>query len=221
MPRFRTSTTREDNQHITVSGLTEGKWTELDLNHQTRGATMAAANVRRRRRMDDFKVHWQAGAGASCELFIDDVIFYATIPRCRRRRNHPNRDFFSPRSTLGRRKSIGLVIEIVEQPPAGVSWRCEIGSAQDGKALMVRLRAAASGGAHTKVRFRYHLNGASAMAAQIFDAAVQDNRHVNLRDLKIGEWITTCVDFTRDSRRNDGTRDTFRAGNKVDDLFSS
>jgi hypothetical protein len=27
------------------------------------------------------------------------------------------------------------------------------------------------------------------------------------------------VDFTRDSRRNDGTRDSFRAGNKVDDLF--
>ena len=57
------------------------------------------------------------------------------------------------------------------------------------------------------------------MTVQIFDATVQDNRHVNLRDLKTGEWTTVYVDFTRDSRRNDGTRDTFRAGNKVDDLF--
>lgn len=57
------------------------------------------------------------------------------------------------------------------------------------------------------------------MTVQTFDATVQDNRHVNLRDLKTGEWTTAYVDFTRDSRRNDGTRDTFRAGNKVDDLF--
>jgi hypothetical protein len=42
---------------------------------------------------------------------------------------------------------------------------------------------------------------------------------VNLHDLKSGEWATTYVDFTRDSRRNDGSRDTFRAGHKVDDLF--
>jgi hypothetical protein len=58
-----------------------------------------------------------------------------------------------------------------------------------------------------------------SQTVQIFDATVQDNRHVNLQDLKAGEWASTSVDFTRDSRRNDGRRDTFRAGHKVDDLF--
>ena len=57
------------------------------------------------------------------------------------------------------------------------------------------------------------------MTVQIFDATVQDNRHVNLTGLKQGEWTTQYVDFTRNSRRNDGTADPFTAGNLVDDLF--
>ena len=74
-------------------------------------------------------------------------------------------------------------------------------------------------GAHTKLRFRYHLTGGSTMTAQIFDATAQDNRHVNLAGLKQGEWTTQYVDFSRDSKRNDGTDGPFVAGNLVDDLF--
>jgi hypothetical protein len=58
------------------------------------------------------------------------------------------------------------------------------------------------------------------MTVQIFDATVQDNRHVQLRQLKQNEWTTTYVDLHRDSRRNDGTSNSpFSAGNLVDDLF--
>jgi hypothetical protein len=58
------------------------------------------------------------------------------------------------------------------------------------------------------------------MTVQIFDAAVQDNRHIRLTGLKQREWTTTHLDFSRDARRNDGTANsTFAAGNKVDDLF--
>lgn len=39
-------------------------------------------------------------------------------------------------------------------------------------------------GAKTKLRFRYHLTRASALTLQIFDATVQDNRHVRLNNLK-------------------------------------
>ena len=66
---------------------------------------------------------------------------------------------------------------------------------------------------------RYHLTGASSMIAQVFDATEQDNRHVRLKDLKQKEWTTVYVDFTKDSRRNDGSDKPFTAGNKVDDLF--
>lgn len=58
------------------------------------------------------------------------------------------------------------------------------------------------------------------MTVQIFDATVQDNRHVVLRDLRENEWRTQYVDFSRDAKRNDGTVNSeFSAGNLVDDIF--
>jgi len=58
------------------------------------------------------------------------------------------------------------------------------------------------------------------MTVQLFDATVQDNRHIRLVDLAQGEWTTRYLDFNRDSRRNDGTPNSpFTAGNLVDDLF--
>jgi hypothetical protein len=69
------------------------------------------------------------------------------------------------------------------------------------------------------LRFRYHVTGASAMTVQIFDVTDQDNRHINLKNLKQGAWTTTYLDFTKDARRNDGKNTPFAAGHKVDDLF--
>jgi hypothetical protein len=57
------------------------------------------------------------------------------------------------------------------------------------------------------------------MTVQIFDATVQDNRHIQVRNLKTNSWETVYLDFQRDSRRNDGTEGTFRPGNLVDDIF--
>ena len=58
------------------------------------------------------------------------------------------------------------------------------------------------------------------MTVQIFDATVQDNRHIRIANLKQSEWTTLYLDFTRDSRRNDGTLNApLNAGNLVDDLF--
>jgi len=74
-------------------------------------------------------------------------------------------------------------------------------------------------GAHTKLRFRYHLTGASAMTVQVFDLTDNDNRHIRLRDLKPGAWQTAYLDFTKDARRNDGRDTPFAAGHLVDDLF--
>jgi hypothetical protein len=74
-------------------------------------------------------------------------------------------------------------------------------------------------GAHTKLRFRYHLTGTKALTVQMFDATAQDNRHIRLADCRAGEWTTQYLDFTKDSRRNDGSDAPFTAGHKVDDLF--
>lgn len=53
----------------------------------------------------------------------------------------------------------------------------------------------------------------TAAPVLILDLTVQDNRHIRLQNLKRGEWSTLYLDFSRDSRRNDGTVDAkFSAG---------
>ncbi len=110
-----------------------------------------------------------------------------------------------------------------ESPPAGAYWRAAKSVPRRNGGLpfvRVEIKPPRPVGAHTKLRFRYHLAGASGLTVQIFDASVQDNRHIQLRGLKQNEWTTTYLDFTRDSRRNDGTiTGGFAAGNLVDDLF--
>jgi hypothetical protein len=111
----------------------------------------------------------------------------------------------------------------VERPPANAFWRAARAvPRKDGKGKLISLQIEPPRpvGAQTKLRFRYHLTGSSALTVQIFDATVQDNRHLNLTGLQQGAWTTRYVDFARDSRRNDGTANSpFAAGNKVDDIF--
>lgn len=92
---------------------------------------------------------------------------------------------------------------------------------QDGRSLMVQLmvQPPAPVGSPARLRFRGRVEGAGSLTVQVFDVKVQDNRHIVLRDLPPGRWLDFDLDFTRDSRRNDGTADVFPAGNPVDDVF--
>jgi hypothetical protein len=54
---------------------------------------------------------------------------------------------------------------------------------------------------------------------QIFDRTDQDNRHIDRRDLKPGQWQTLYLDFTKEAQRNDGRNTLSRPGHTVDDLF--
>jgi hypothetical protein len=88
-----------------------------------------------------------------------------------------------------------------------------------GKWLRVQIEPPRPVGERTRLRFRYHVSGATEMTVQLFDATAQDNRHIRMKDLKQGAWAFTYLDFTRDSQRNDGSDGPLAAGNKVDDLF--
>jgi hypothetical protein len=222
------SLTTEDNWHIRVTGLTTGRWSQATMNF-TRDARRndgSAKGFGEGERMDDFKVF--AGRPAEAEryqLFIDDVILFANDPALPPEPEpFPNRVVFLAAFDTGpKEKYWPGEFELVEQPPAGAWWRAA-GNVprKDGKGQFIRLQIEPPRpvGARTKLRFRYHLTGANAMTVQIFDATVQDNRHVQLRDLKQGAWTTVYVDLSRDSRRNDGTPNShFAAGNLVDDLF--
>src|SRR5688572_6288276 len=139
------SLTREDNQHINVSGLTEGKWTELNLNF-TRDARRNDGSPQTfgdGERMDDFKVFvGKPALAATYELFLDDVIFYANDPVLPPEKEpFPNRIIFLAAFDTGAKEKYWPGdFEIVEQPPPGSYWRAaKAVPRKDGRAMMVRL----------------------------------------------------------------------------------
>lgn len=222
------SLTREDNWHINVSGLTTSRWAEATFNF-TRDARRndgSAEPFREGERMDDFKMF--AGKPAEAgryRLLIDDVIFFANDPGLPPEPEaFPNRVIFLAAFDTGPRdKYWPGDLEIAETPPPGSYWRAAqsvpIKNGQ-GQTISLPLSPPRPVGERTRLRFRYHLEGADAMTVQIFDATVQDNRHIRLDRLKQGAWTTLYLDFAADAKRNDGTGDsTFKAGNLVDDIF--
>jgi len=226
------SLTVNDNNHIRVSGLIEGKWSEVTLNF-TRDAARNDGSpkaLQQGERMDDLKVFvGKPGDGKDYELLLDDVIFFADDPALPvDPEPFPNRVIFLASFDTGigareRSKYWPGEFEIVTQTaPAGRYWGvARAVPRKDGKGRWIRLQIDPPRpvGERTRLRFRYHLTGATSMTAQVFDLTDNDNRHVRLTDLKSGEWTFLHVDFARDGRRNDGRQTPFAAGHKVDDLF--
>ncbi len=228
------SLTVEDNNHIRVSGLTEGRWSEVTLDF-TRDAARNDGSPRpfqKGERMDDLKVFvGKPKDGKAYELYLDDVIFFDDDPDMPREKEpFPNRVIFHAAFDTGidaksKPKYWPGAFEVVtpaKGAPAGSYWgvaRAVPHRETKGKWVRLQLEPPRTVGAHTKLRFRYHLRGARAMTVQMFDLTDGDNRHIHLKGLKEGSWQWAILDFTRDARRNDGRDTPFRAGHKVDDVF--
>lgn len=229
------SLSTEDNNHVRVSGLTAGKWSEVVVNF-TRDARRndgtPGVPFKEGERMDDFKVFvGKPKDGKEYELFLDDVIFFAEDPDLPAEKEpFPNRVIFLAAFDTGtdpksKPKYWPGEFDIVTRSsgaPEGSYWGvAKAVPRKDEKGPWVRLQIGPPRpvGEHTKLRFRYHVTGAKAMTVQVFDATDQDNRHIHLTDLKQGAWTTAYLDFTKDGKRNDGKDTKFAAGHKVDDLF--
>ncbi len=222
------SLTTEDNQHVHVTGLVQDIWSEVVVNFSRDAARNdgSPGTFAEGERLDDFKllvgVARQLGP---YELAIDDVIFFSNDPdRPPEKESFPNRVIFLAAFDTGEAaKYWPGEFDLVEDGlPAGAAWRAARAvdrKDSGGKWIRLEIRPPRPVGVHTKLRFRYFIQGAGQLTAQIFDATVQDNRHVVLEGLARGEWSTAYVDFSKDGRRNDGSGGSFDAGNLVDDLF--
>jgi hypothetical protein len=228
------SLTVNDNNHLRVSGLTEGKWSEVTLNF-TRDAARndgSAKAFQPGERMDDLKVFvGKPNDGREYELYLDDIIFFDDDPaKPRETEPFPNRVIFlaafdtgiDPKSKPKYWPGEFNVLTESKGAPDDSYW----GVAQAvphqetrGKWIRLEIRPPRPVGAHTKLRFRYFLKGTSAMTVQVFDATDGDNRHLHMKGLKPGAWQWAILDFTKDAKRNDGNDTPFAAGHKVDDLF--
>jgi hypothetical protein len=180
--------------------------------------------------MDDLKIFvGKPNDGKSYQLFLDDIIFFADDPALPPDPEpFPNRVIYLAAFDTGigpkeRLKYWPGEFEIVTKgAPAGAYWgvaRAVPMKEDRGRWVRLQIDPPRPVGEHTKLRFRYHVTGTTSMTVQAFDVTDNDNRHVNLNDLKENEWTFVHVDFTRDARRNDGKETPFAAGHKVDDLF--
>jgi len=229
------SLSSNDNNHIRVSGLTEGQWSELTLNFTRDGKRndgTPGIPFKEGERMDDLKIFaGKPGDGREYELLIDDVIFFAEDPALPPEKEpFPNRVIFlaafdtgiDPKSKPKYWPGEFEIITRAKGAPEGSYWGVAKAVPQkDGKGKWIRLQVEPPRpvGARTKLRFRYHLSGASAMTVQVFDLTDGDNRHIKLTGLKPDAWAWANLDFTTDGKRNDGKQTPFAAGHKVDDVF--
>jgi hypothetical protein len=227
------SLSSNDNNHVRVTGLTEGAWSDLTVNFSRNGRRndgTPGVPFKNGERMDDLKIFvGKPNDATSTQLFVDDIIFFADDPALPPDPEpFPNRVIYLAAFDTGigpkeRLKYWPGEFEIVTKgAPAGAYWgvaRAVQMKEDRGRWIRLRMDPARPVGEHTKLRFRYHLTGATSLTAQIFDVTDNDNRHVRLNDLKENEWTFVHVDFTRDARRNDGKETPFAAGHKVDDLF--
>jgi hypothetical protein len=227
------SLSSNDNNHIRVSGLEEGKWSEVTLNFSRDGRRndgSPGVPFKSGERMDDLKIFvGKPGDGKDYVFLVDDILFFADDPDLAPDPEpFPNRVIFLAAFDTGvdpksRPKYWPGEFDIVTKgAPAGAYWgvaRAVPKKEGKGKWMRLKIDPPRPVGERTKLRFRYHLAGASALTVQVFDLADGDNRHVRLKDLKNGEWTFVHVDFARDGKRNDGKESPFAAGHKVDDLF--
>ncbi len=69
-----------------------------------------------------------------------------------------------------------------------------------------------------QVYFRYYLKGADSAQVQHFNLSKEDNHHIAASGLKEGSWSEATLNFTFDSRRNDGAPGAMEEGDRMDDL---
>jgi hypothetical protein len=226
------SLSTEDNNHIRLSGLTEGKWSEVSMNFSRdarRNDGTPGVPFKAGERMDDLKIFvGRPEEKDKYDLVIDDVIFFANDPKLPPEKEpFPNRVIFLAAFDTGtdvksKAKYWPGEFELVSKNlPADSYWAVAraVPQKNGGKWIRLQIEPPRPVGARTKLRFRYHLTGGSAMTVQIFDATNNDNRHINLTGCAQGKWTTQYLDFTANARRNDGSNTPFAAGHKVDDLF--
>src|SRR5262245_45582392 len=68
-----------------------------------------------------------------------------------------------------------------------------------------------------KMYCRYFLKGGSEATFQHFSLTRNDNNHIRVSGLTEGTWAEVTLNFTRDAARNDGSKEAFVKGERMDD----
>lgn len=204
------SLSRGDNNHVNVSGLTQGKWSELTLNFtcDARRNDGSKEAFRKGERMDDLKVFVGKPAdGKEWEFVLDDVIFFSHEPGLPfDKEPFPNRVLFLAAfdtgiDARGKDKFYPGRWEVAQgaKAPAGSYWAVAGGvPGAHGKSseVLLKMAPARMAGLAVKLRFRYWVKGADRLSVALQGAAPNVKWATKIRVPKQGAWTTRYVDFT-------------------------
>ncbi len=183
------------HRHLTLAKLPQGEWQSLTVDMtQCRRPDGSGGPLSQNERIDDIQFYTDAGA----ERIVDDIVLYdAAAPG--EERPFPEHPSFTGWFDTGRQgKEWPGDFEIVAHRPP-LSWKAARSVAEPksgGSWVRLHLRGERPLKATTRLRFRYHVTGADALAVTLFTRKDGGKRTVNLSGLKKGEWAEATAEFT-------------------------
>ncbi|MBI1916848.1 MAG: nucleoside hydrolase [Planctomycetes bacterium] len=182
------SLTNGYHRHLTLTKLPQAKWQSLTVDMtRCRRPDGGGGPLSENERIDDIQFYTDAEA----ELIIDDIILYdAALPG--EKRPFPEGPIFTGWFDTGRqgKEWPGDFDIVAHKPPR--RWKAArsiLDSTSDRPWIRLGLRGERPLNETTRLRFRYHLTGASAMTVSL------GGRENPLSDLKKGEWAEKTVEF--------------------------
>ena len=196
------SLTKGYHRYLSLTGLPQEKWQAATVDMtKVRRPDGSGGPLSEDERIDDVQFYVDPRA----ELLIDDMVLYdAAVPE--EKRPFPKRFLFTGWFDTGKQgKEWPGTFEIVDKQ--GYFWKAakSVENKDSGEPwIRLHLRGERSGGATTELFFRYRLTGTDKMTVQLVKSTNNENRNVDLKNLKNGAWIETTVSF--DSLKPGGDR---------------
>ena len=202
------SLTSSDNWHINVSGLTQGQWSELTLNFQenARRNNGSDSPFKEGERMDDLKVFvGNKDDGQTCELVLDDIIFFATDPALPEETEpFPHRVMYTAGFDTGieskgpeKSKFFPGEYQAEAKGPGGSYWTVLKAVSVQGKGqhVLLKLDPPRPAAAANKLRFRYLARGGQPIQAVLHNATQNKDHAASVASPAQDKWAWQYVSF--------------------------
>jgi hypothetical protein len=202
---------------LTLTNLPQEKWQAATVDMtKARRPDGSGGPLSEDERIDDIQFY----ADPAAELIIDDIVLFdAALPG--EKRPFPKRPIFTAWFDTGRqgKEWPGNFDIVANKKP--LTWKAAKSMMNPNRGapwIRLHLRGQRPLGEITQLRFRYQLTGADRMQVLLLNRTVKDSHVIDVKGLKKGEWGEITLDFSRNSKRMDGSKGKPRPGDRVDEI---
>jgi competence ComEA-like helix-hairpin-helix protein len=186
------SLTRGYHRNLVLSDLPKDGWQDITVDlTQARRPDSSGGPLAEGERIDDIQFY----ADAAAELLIDDIVLYdAALPG--EKWPFPKRILFTGWFDTGRqgREWPGSFDIVPKKPPETGKAACSVIDAISGDPwIRLHLRGGRPVSPSTRLRFRYHMKGATDMRVELYKGASRVGLSLSLTGLAPHTWADTLV----------------------------